>query len=74
MKHFRTTDTFFSFVQTKTTASDKKLKQQIMSSNILTDEQPVEVIKKFKFYTNGDKDEIEIVIPEVRTLQPYWLK
>lgn len=39
-----------------------------MSSNLLTDDQPVEVIKKFKFYTNGDKDEIEIVIPEVRTL------
>lgn len=40
-----------------------------MSSNLLTDDQPVEVIKKFKFYTNGDKDEIEIVIPEVRTLR-----
>lgn len=39
-----------------------------MSSNLLTDDQPVEVIKKFKFYTSGDKDEIEIVIPEVRTL------
>lgn len=37
-----------------------------MSSNALTAEQPVEVIKKFKFSTKGDKDEIEISIPEVR--------
>lgn len=36
-----------------------------MSSNVLTDNQPVESIKKFKFYTRGDKEEIEIVIPEV---------
>lgn len=67
MKHFRTTEFFFYIVQTKTTAVTKKT-QQIMSSNLLTDDQPVEVIKKFKFFTNGDKDEIEIVIPEVRTL------
>ena len=39
-----------------------------MSSNLVTDDQPVEVIKKFKFYTNGEKDEIEIVIPEVMML------
>lgn len=36
-----------------------------MSSNALTDDQPVESIKKFKFYTKGEKDEIEIAIPEV---------
>lgn len=45
--------------------SDKK--KQIMSSNSVTaDDQPVESIKKFKFYTKDDKDEIEILIPEVR--------
>lgn len=38
---------------------------EIMSSNALTADQPVESIKKFKFYTNRDKEEIEIVIPEV---------
>lgn len=36
-----------------------------MSSNALTDDQPVESIKKFKFYTKNEKDEIEISIPEV---------
>lgn len=35
-----------------------------MSSNVLT-EQPVESIKKFKFSAKGDKEEIEITIPEV---------
>lgn len=37
-----------------------------MSSNLVTDDQPVESIKKFKFYTTADKEEIEISIPEVR--------
>lgn len=36
-----------------------------MSSNALTVDQPVESIKKFKFYTARDKEEIEIAIPEV---------
>lgn len=36
-----------------------------MSSNALTVDQPVESIKKFKFYTENSKDEIEISIPEV---------
>lgn len=36
-----------------------------MSSNVLTDDQPDESIKKFKFKTKGDKEEIEITIPEV---------
>lgn len=39
-----------------------------MSSNLLTDEQPVESVKKFKFYTENDKEEIEINIPEVMML------
>lgn len=39
--------------------------KKIMSSNALTVDQPVESIKKFKFYTAGDKEEIEISIPEV---------
>lgn len=36
-----------------------------MSSNTLTGEQNVESIKKFKFSTKGDKEELEIAIPEV---------
>lgn len=36
-----------------------------MSSNAVTDDQPVESIKKFKFFTKVEKDEIEISIPEV---------
>lgn len=36
-----------------------------MSSNALTAEQPVEVIKKFQFSAKGEKEEIEIIIPEV---------
>lgn len=36
-----------------------------MSSNALTDDEPVEVIKKFTFSTKGEKEEIEIAIPEV---------
>lgn len=37
-----------------------------MSSNALTEaDQPVESIKNFKFYTKDNKDELEIVIPEV---------
>lgn len=36
-----------------------------MSSNALTVEQPVEVIKKFQFSAKGEKEEIEIIIPEV---------
>lgn len=42
--------------------------KKIMSSNALTADQPVEVIKKFKFSTKGGKEEIEIAIPEVSTL------
>lgn len=48
-----------------------------MSSNLLTDNQPVESIKKFKFYTKDDKEEIEIVIPEVNDAIAHlyeWLK
>lgn len=40
-------------------------KNKIMSSNVLTADQQVESIKKFKFHAIGDKDEIEILIPEV---------
>lgn len=65
----------FLYCTNQNNGSDKK-KKQIMSSNLVTDDQPVEVIKKFKFHTNGgDKDDIEIVIPEVMTLSIYnWLK
>lgn len=40
-----------------------------MSSNVLTADQQVESIKKFKFHAVGDKDEIEILIPEVSSIQ-----
>lgn len=36
-----------------------------MSSNTLTADQPVEIIKPFKFSTKDGKEEIDIGIPEV---------
>lgn len=36
-----------------------------MSSNVLTDDHLDETIKKFKFKAKSEKEELEIVIPEV---------
>lgn len=42
-----------------------------MSSNVLTDDHLDETIKKFKFKAKGEKEEIEIVIPEVNHVFGY---
>lgn len=42
-----------------------------MSSNVLTDDHSDETIKKFKFKAKGEKEDIEIVIPEVSMIN--WL-